>query len=363
MNLSWSSDLNLTGVASPGLLIDVDCLAANIQSMLAIVGGDASRLRPHVKTHKMSRVIQMQREAGIDQFKVATLSEAQMVAEAGGRDVLIAYQMVGPNVERLAKLLDAHRATRFATIVDHPDAVALLGNRFADAGRPLSVMIDVDCGMHRTGIEMGPALQQLRDQIDSTAGLRYAGLHVYDGHLHDPSLQERRARAQAIFEELRRYDREHPSPCIVGGGSPTFAVWAERTPWQCSPGTTLFWDTGYGSCFPELEFRVGLALVTRVISKPGADRICLDIGYKSMAAEMPLEKRVVIPDIPDAQFIGQSEEHLVVATSRADDFSLGHAFLAYPRHVCPTVALHDFATVLRDGKISGEQWKVDARAR
>ena len=306
-------------------------------------------------------VIDMQREAGIDQFKVATLVEAQMVAEAGGRDVLIAYQMVGPNIERLAKLLDSHPTTRFATVVDHPDSVVLLGNRFADAGRPLSVMIDVDCGMHRTGIEMGPALQKLRDQIECDGGsvLRRSSC------LRRPSARSIAARAtrplETIFEELRRYDREHPSPYIVGGGSPTFAFWAERTPWQCSPGTTLFWDTGYGSCFPDLDFRVGLALVTRVISKPGADRICLDIGYKSMAAEMPLEKRVVIPDIPDAQFLGQSEEHLVVATARADDFSLGHALLAYPRHVCPTVALHDFATVVRDDKISGEQWKVDAR--
>jgi D-serine deaminase-like pyridoxal phosphate-dependent protein len=363
MKFSWSSDLNLDNVASPGLLIDVDRLAANIESMVSIVGGDPSRLRPHVKTHKMSRVIQMQREAGIDQFKVATLIEAQMVAEAGGRDVLIAYQMVGPNVERLAKLVASYPGTQFATVVDHPDAVSLLGHRFTDAGRPLAVMIDVDCGMHRTGIEMGPALDQLRGQIDSSAGLHYAGLHVYDGHLHDPLLQERQVRAEAIFEELRRYDREHPSKCIVGGGSPTFALWAQRTPWQCSPGTTLFWDTGYGSCFPDLPFRIGLAIVTRVISKPGADRVCLDLGYKSIAAEMPLEKRVVIPDIPDAEFVGQSEEHLVVATAQADDFSLGHTFLAYPRHVCPTVALHEFATVVRDGKISGEQWKVDARAR
>jgi D-serine deaminase-like pyridoxal phosphate-dependent protein len=363
MKFSWSSELDLTNVASPGLLIDVDCLASNVESMLAIVGGDASRLRPHVKTHKMSRVIQMQREAGIDQFKVATLAEARMVAEAGGRDVLIAYQMVGPNVERFAKLLDSYPATRFATVVDHPEAVASLSSRFTDGGHPLSVMIDVDCGMHRTGIVMGPALEQLRAQIDSSVGLRYAGLHVYDGHLHDPSVETRRAGAEAIFEQLRRYDREHPSPCIVGGGSPTFALWAEQTPWQCSPGTTLFWDTGYGSCFPDLPFRVGLALVTRVISKPGTHRVCLDLGYKSIAAEMPLEKRVVIPDIPDAQFLGQSEEHLVVATSQADTLSLGHALLAYPRHVCPTVALHEFATVVRDGRISGEKWKVDARGR
>jgi D-serine deaminase-like pyridoxal phosphate-dependent protein len=224
-------------------------------------------------------------------------------------------------------------------------------------------MIDVDSGMHRTGIAMGPALDQLRDQIESTSGVRYAGLHIYDGHLHDPSLEQRQAKVEAIIAVVREYQRRRPSPNIVGGGSPTFASWAQSTPWECSPGTPVFWDVGYGTSFPDLEFSVAIALVTRVISKPSDDRVCLDLGYKSVAAEMPLEKRVLIPSIPDAVLLGQSEEHLMVGTSQADSMSLGQVMLAFPRHVCPTIALHGYATVVRAGKVTSEQWLVDARGR
>ncbi|MGI9469980.1 MAG: D-TA family PLP-dependent enzyme, partial [Rubripirellula sp.] len=118
-----------------------------------------------------------------------------------------------------------------------------------------------------------------------------------------------------------------------------------------------------GDAYADLPFSVAIALLTRVISKPGKDRLCLDLGYKSVASEMPLESRIVIPAIPDAKFIGHSEEHLVIETSHASDVSLGTAFLAFPRHVCPTVALHDFLTLVRDGQATGELWPVTARGR
>ena len=363
MKLPAPHDFDLNHVVSPSLLVDADRVVSNVQKMVAMVGGDPSRLRPHVKTHKMSRVIELQLAAGIDKFKAATIAEAEMVAKAGGKDVLIAYQMVGPNVERLANLIDRYPQTKFATLVDHSEGVAAISDRFRDRATPAAVMIDVDAGMHRTGIAIGPALDQLRDQIESTSGVRYAGLHVYDGHLHQPSLEQRQGEAEAIIAAVRQYDRGRPSPIIVGGGSPTFASWAQSTTWECSPGTTVFWDIGYGTSYPDLEFSVAIALLTRVIGKPGDDRICLDLGYKSVAAEMPLERRVLLPSIPDAVLLGQSEEHLVVGTGQADSMSLGQVVLAFPRHVCPTIALHGFATVVCGGKVTSEQWLVDARGR
>lgn len=369
MNLSWPNDLDLSTVSSPGLLVDADGVASNIQCMLAMVGGDPSRLRPHVKTHKMSQVIRLQRAAGIDSFKVATLAEAEMVAGAGGHDVLIAYQLVGPNLDRLVALVNRYPDRVFSSVVDHPDAVAEIARRFADPvriadqGPEFPLLIDVDCGMHRTGIEFGPEFDRLRGLIELTSGVRFAGLHVYDGHVHDSELEQRRAKVEAVQDLVRHYEREHLSPCVVGGGSPTFGFWAKSTSWQCSPGTPVFWDVGYGSSFPDLEFRIATALVTRVISKPGSNRICLDLGYKSVAAEMPLERRVLIPAIPDAELIGQSEEHLVVGTQLADSIPFGTPMLALPRHICPTIALHDFATVIRGGEVTDERWIVDARGR
>ena len=361
--MNWPDIADLESIASPGLLVDADRVADNIRHMIQVVDGRTSRLRPHVKTHKMPDVIRMQIDAGITKFKVATIAEARMVAGAAGKDVLLAYQPVGPNVRRLAELIQQFPGTSFAAITDDVGVAQSLAQDLGDPGHPLRLFIDVDCGMHRTGVEWGPAMDRLRDRIESLAGAVYAGLHVYDGHLHAPSIDDRRSAADEIIAKIRRYDQAHPSPSIVAGGSPTFALWAKDTNWDCSPGTTVFWDTGYGSSYPDLEFSIAVALLTRVISKPGGNRICLDVGYKAVAAEMPLDRRLVIPELDDAVFVGQSEEHLVVETSRAEGIALGQPFLALPRHICPTVALHAFATVIRGGTLSDDVWEVTARDR
>ncbi len=363
MNIQWPEIDNLERVASPGLLVDAEKVANNIQAMVAMVDGRADRLRPHVKTHKMPKVVELQVAAGITRFKAATIAEANMVAGAGGKDVLLAYQTVGPNIDRLANLVEQFPDTLFSAVTDDTGIVDAIAKRFSAAANPLPLYIDVDCGMHRTGIEIGPKLEHLRRHIESTAHVRYAGLHVYDGHLHMPSLEERRSAAHKILAVVRDYDRGNPSPTIIGGGSPTFASWATESAWQCSPGTPVFWDVGYGDAYADLGFSIAIALLTRVISKPGGNRICLDLGYKAVASEMPLERRVSLPTLDVTEFDGHSEEHLVVETPRASEISLGQPFLAFPRHVCPTVALHSFATVVRQRHVTDETWPVTVRDR
>lgn len=363
--MNWPEIQNLESIASPGLLVDPDRVAANIQTMIQMVGGadDVGRLRPHVKTHKMPEVIRMQVAAGIDKFKAATIAEAAMVAAAGGRDVLLAYQLVGPNLGRFADLIQRFPHTRFSTLVDDLGVVEMIDQQLGDPRRPLSLFIDVDCGMHRTGIEPEAGLVALRKRIDSLSGVQYAGLHVYDGHLHQPELNARQAAAGPIIDTIRQLEQANPSPTVVGGGSPTFGIWARETAWECSPGTPVFWDVGYGTAYPDLEFQSAIALLTRVISKPAGNRVCLDLGYKSIASEMPLEIRVVIPAIEDAHFVGHSEEHLVLETSHAAEILIGTPYLAFPRHICPTVALHAQAAVVRDGRATDEVWRVTARGR
>ncbi|NNE00066.1 MAG: D-TA family PLP-dependent enzyme, partial [Pirellulaceae bacterium] len=209
----------------------------------------------------------------------------------------------------------------------------------------------------------GSESDALIQQIAFLDGVKFVGLHIYDGHLHQPSLEQRQADAGQIIVDVRKYAQRYPEVEIVGGGSPTFGIWAGQTDWQCSPGTTVFWDVGYANAFPELEFEIAAALVTRVVSKPGNGQICLDLGYKAISSEMPLERRVVLPKIDDAKFVSHSEEHLVVATEQTDDFHVGDALIAFPQHICPTVADHGFATVVRWGNATDEKWPVTARDR
>src|ERR1043166_4762155 len=112
---SWHKVFNVREVASPALLVYPDRIEENIRRMIQIAGG-TGRLRPHVKTHKLAEVIHMQMEQGIARFKCATIAEAEMAAGCGAKDVLLAYQPVGPNVERLVRLARTFPNTKFSAI-------------------------------------------------------------------------------------------------------------------------------------------------------------------------------------------------------------------------------------------------------
>ena len=150
-------------------------------------------------------------------------------------------------------------------------------------------------------------------------------------------------------------------PVVVGGGTPTFPFHARHTAHECSPGTTLLWDFGYAEKFADLEFQQAAVLLSRVVSKPGSDRVTLDLGHKGIAAENP-HPRVKFIRLDDAEAVVHSEEHLTLQTDRAGEFRVGDLLYGIPRHICPTVALYDRAYIIRMGKLTA-QWQVTARAR
>lgn len=371
----WYAVGNTEHLASPALLLWPDRAQRNIQRMLELTGGDASRLRPHVKTHKLGEVCQLQMEAGISKFKCATIAEAEMTAEAGAAEVLLAYQPVGPNAARMLALVEKFPQTKFAALVDDEEVLKKVAQVFSTAGKSLTLFLDVDCGMHRTGIEMGEAAVALCRQVVDTEGVDFGGLHVYDGHIHDPDQDKRKAHYEKSYEPLADFIAQLRAAgvelsLIVAGGSPTFALHASDVEkvtgarWECSPGTTVFWDAGYGTNFPDLGFEPAVVLMMRVISKPGSGFVCLDLGNKAVASENPLDKRVkLFGPLADGELMGQSEEHLVVKTDRADDFAVGDVVYGLPWHICPTVALHMEAVLIRDGQASGEHWSIKCRNR
>ena len=156
MSEDWHRLANPDETPSPALLIYPDRVEENIRRMIAMAG-TADRLRPHVKTHKLGEIVQLQLKAGITRFKCATIVEAEMLAQAGARDVLLANQLVGPNAGRLAKLAGWFREVRFSTIADDAEAVGNLASAGQEAGITLPVLLDLDGGMGRTGIPLGQA--------------------------------------------------------------------------------------------------------------------------------------------------------------------------------------------------------------
>jgi D-serine deaminase-like pyridoxal phosphate-dependent protein len=356
-------------IYSPGLLFYKDLIERNIAQAVKMVG-DASRLRPHVKTHKTPEIVRLELAAGVTKHKCATLAEAEMLAMAGAGDVLIAYNMVGPNCLRLARLIAAYPKCRFAVTADHPLGVEQLSRVMQSEGQRVDVLLDIDIGQHRTGIAPGPEAVTLYEKIHRTPGVIAGGLHVYDGHNHQESLAERESAVRSQFDPVLAMRttldlKKLPVPRVVVGGTPTFPVWAhiDLPGLECSPGTCVLHDHGYGSRFTDMSgFTPAALLLTRVISRPTSARVTFDLGYKAVASDPPAGKRCMLLDVPEYTPILQNEEHFVIETPAADRFVPGMEALAVPTHICPTVAMHQRAYAIEGGRFAGT-WDIVGRDR
>lgn len=349
---------------SPSLVVFRELVRRNLRAMLAMAGGP-DRLRPHVKTHKMPAMVRLVEAMGITRHKCATLAEAEMTARAGGRDVLIAYPMVGPNVARLVTLLERYPQTTFRATAETVSAARAFSEAMGRLpGRTLPMLVDLDVGMRRTGIDPSEA-EDLYRLVASLPGLEPDGLHAYDGHIRNADPAERAAAAapgvEAVFGLRDRLEASGLRvPRIVLGGTPTFPAHAaaRRGPdVELSPGTAPFFDAGYGGKFPDLPFTPAAAVLTRVIRPPRGDSLTLDLGHKAIAAD-PAGDRLRLVELPGAKLGPQSEEHLVVTSPDARRFTEGDTLLAIPMHVCPTCALHDSAYVVEEGEVV-DRWEVE----
>jgi D-serine deaminase-like pyridoxal phosphate-dependent protein len=315
----------------------------------------------------MPKIVRMILAEGITRFKTATISETEMAASVGAEDIFLAYQPIGPNVQRLLKLVRQYPRVRFLTLLDNFPTAEDLSRAFADESQPLQVLLDLNVGMHRTGLTPDEGAFELYQQISELSGLTPVGLHPYDGHLHQEDLTTRTAECQKAYDPVHRLksrleEAGFSVPLIVAGGTPTFPIHAKNSEIECSPGTCVFWDRGSQVSFPDLDFLHAALVATRIISKPTTHRICVDLGHKAIAAENPLEKRVQFINAPDAVPILQSEEHLVLESKQASSLKIGDMLYGIPWHICPTSNLYSNATVIRENRVS-DTWEVTARER
>jgi D-serine deaminase-like pyridoxal phosphate-dependent protein len=368
MNLQYAI-ADTSSVFSPGLVFYKDLIRRNIAEAIRIAGG-AARLRPHVKTHKTREIVRLQMEAGIVKHKCATIAEAEMLAQCAVPDIFLAYNMVGPNCTRLAKLIRNYPRSKFSVTADHPAELEALSTAMVAAGQQVEVILDIDVGQHRTGIAPGEAAIRLYEMIGKMPGLTPGGLQIYDGHNHQDSRAEREAAVQKLLRpvmELREQliRQGHKLPRLIFGGTPTFPVYAtlDLPGLECSPGTCVLHDHGYGSRFADLGGFIPAALVlTRVVSRPTPTRVTMDLGTKSIASDPPAGKRCILLNVPDYEPILQNEEHFVIDTPHAAQFQPGDEIFAMPTHICPTCAWHRQAYVVENGRVTGT-WDIIARDR
>ncbi len=355
-------------IYSPGLVVFDEVLWENLARMKKIAG-NPNRLRPHCKTHKMIDIIRMEISMGILKHKCATFAEAEMLALAGAHEVTLAYNPVGPNIDRAVQYRRRYPKVNFSVTADHSEPLKALSAAMENAQIDIDVLLDINPGLGRTGLKPGNRAAEIYSLIDHLPNLHPAGFHVYDGHNHQTSLDERQAAVDVIWSQVQAFrnkvnNASLPVPKIIAGGTGTFPLYAqlEDPSIELSPGTCVFHDAGYSQLFPDLPFTPAALLLTRVISRPSSDHVTFDLGHKACAADPPAGHRLQFPSIPDAREVLQNEEHLVIQTARAANYQPGDFELAIPTHICPTSALHTHAWVIQSGIVAGK-WEVTARHR
>ncbi|MEO8860816.1 MAG: D-TA family PLP-dependent enzyme [Ginsengibacter sp.] len=362
----WFRINNINEIDSPASVVYPERVKENIGTLLSMID-DPKRLRPHVKTHKSIEATSLLMKAGIKKFKCATISEAEMLGMAGAPDILLAYQPSEIKLKRFLSLIKKFPAAKFSCLVDNLKSAENISCEAVKNAVEISVYIDLNVGMNRTGIKPGENAIDLYKQCAQLKGIKPMGLHAYDGHIRSKNFEQRTRECNEAFKPVEKLQKQlikegFSRPVIVAGGSPTFPIHAKRKNIECSPGTFIYWDKGYQTACPEQKFLPAALVISRIISLPDESKICLDLGHKSIAAENELSNRVYFLNAPELKFISQSEEHLVAEASPGHSYKMGDVFYGLPVHICPTCALYERAITVENNIAKGD-WKTIARDR
>ena len=360
---NWFEIDTVEDVISPALVVYPDRIEANIKMMIQIAGGTDS-LRPHIKTHKIAEIINLQLKHGITKFKCATIAEAELLAKCDAPDILLAIQPVGINIHRFFELIVQYPNSSFSTIVDNEEIMLKMDSLASEKKLQVSLWLDINNGMNRTGITPNNQAVLLYQKMASSDNIIAQGLHVYDGHIHESDFNLRQQFCDKDFDLVVTLKSQIEQlgikiKTIVAGGTPTFPIHVKRKNVEVCPGTPLLWDQGYADTYKDLKFLPAAVLVGAIVSKPADNLICLNLGHKSVAAEMS-PPRLKILNFDKLEQISHSEEHLVVECIESKQYAIGTICYAIPTHICPTVLKYDKVLTVIDGTITGH-WNIAAR--
>jgi D-serine deaminase-like pyridoxal phosphate-dependent protein len=354
----------LDEIDTPALLLDLDAFEHNLRYMAEFFADKPTSLRPHAKTHKCPEIARRQLQAGAIGITCAKLGEAEALVEAGVEDILIANEIVGAiKTRRLATL--AHRANLMVA-VDNAANVAELSEACQARNSSLRVLVEIDVGMGRCGVQRSEEALRLAQRVLDAPALRFTGLMGYEGHLvMVPDAEERRTRVREamvpLLEAEDLLERNGIAPEIVsGGGTGTYDMTGTSEPMtEIQAGSYILMDTTYQRIRP--EFHPALTLLSTVVSRPNAERIVTDAGMKVITREFGWPQ-VIEPEGLVVQ--GLSEEHgkLLAEDPTSVDLAPGDRVRLIPSHCCTTMNLHDCLYVIREGKLV-DVWPIAARGR
>jgi D-serine deaminase-like pyridoxal phosphate-dependent protein len=359
-------------LTTPALLIDLPAMDRNIAAMAGFARANNVGLRPHAKTHKSAAIARRQVAAGALGQCCATLGEAEALAGAGIPGVLITSPVIGEaRIERLMRLNAI--ADGLMVAADNAANVEMLSQAAGAAGRPLTVLVDVDVGTHRTGVADAAAGVALARQIAQSNSLRFGGVQAYAGHLQH--VDDYRAKADAMAVQRGRLaelsqgqaDAGIDVPLVTGVGSGTHEIDAVNGPYtELQTGSYIFWDVQYDSVVTRADgskpFEEALFVQLSVVSNTHPLRPTTDGGYKRFATDGP-PPRLVRGAPPGTTVRFRGDEHCMLELPEGSaPLALGAKVECLTPHCDPTVNLYDWYHVV-DGDTLVDIWPVDARGR
>ncbi len=345
---------------TPLLLLDLDIVDANLQHLLREGRRLGVAVRVHFKSLKCTGLARYLAAHGVERFLCAKLNEAEALVGAGFTDVLLANQIVGQI--KFARLAQIAREGGVSVCVDDADNAKAIAAAARAAKTTVGVLVEVDVGMNRCGVEVGPAVVSLAKMIAAEPGLRFLGLQGYDGHLQMlPDQDERRSKSLAGAEKLvlaRRMVESAglPVAVVTGGGTGTWEFVASVPGvTEVQPGSFVVMDAAYHRIKP--EFGCALSIRAAVISrKPG--QYVLDAGTKAISRDFG------VPEVKGRlgdHVARTNEEHTIVETAGQEP-ALGDSVEILPAHCCATMNLHRACVAVRHGRVEAV-WPIECSGR
>jgi D-serine deaminase-like pyridoxal phosphate-dependent protein len=361
-----AAGMPLAAVDTPALVLDLDAFERNLARMADAVRGRPVRLRPHAKSHKCAEIALRQIEAGAVGVCCQKVSEAEALVAGGITDVLITNEIVGTGkLDRLATLA---RTAKLGVCVDAAQNVADLDAAAARAGVRLDVLVEINVGADRCGVEAGAPALALARKIAASRNLRFAGLQAYHGGAqHLRSVADRRSaigRAAGFARSTRELIESSGIACdaVTGAGTGSFPLeLASGVYDELQPGSYIFMDADYNRnevdpAWP--RFEQSLFVWTTVMSRPNAARAVVDAGLKASSVDSGMPQ---VWNLPGVEFMKASDEHGVLAIAPGVEApALGAKLLLVPGHCDPTVNLYDWFVCVRRGEVEA-LWPVSAR--
>jgi D-serine deaminase-like pyridoxal phosphate-dependent protein len=353
-------------IETPALVVDLDPFERNLELMANATCGSGLALRPHAKSHKCPAIALQQIALGAIGICCQKVDEAAAFVEAGIGDVLVTNEVVtGPKLDRLAEL--ARKAT-IGLLADDLNVVGAISGAATKAGVVLDVLVEIDVGAHRCGVAPGAPAVALAQRIADSAGLRFRGLHAYQGaaqHLRTPA---ERAAAIAAAVQLAGSTREAivaagiACTTVTGAGTGTWQLERDsRVYTELQPGSYIFMDADYGrnALAPDDHaFEQSLYVAATVMSTPAPERAIVDAGLKALAFDSGLP---LVHAVHGLEYVGASDEHGVLRVdTRVAPPVVGERVWLLPGHCDPTVNLYDWIVGVRGDHVECV-WPVAAR--